>query len=67
MKSKARGLTIEVHEWPLPEIDLDAKAAVFELDMLTVVSKGLDPTYSILIEMLSVDPGAQGPRRGKSK
>jgi len=67
LKSKARGLTIDVHEWPLPERDLEAKAAVFELDVPTVVSKWRDTTYSILVDMLSVDPGAQTPRRGRSK
>jgi len=67
LKSKARGLTIDVHEWPLPERDLEAKAAVFELDVPTVVSKWRDTTYSILVDMLSVDPGAQAPRRGKGK
>lgn len=67
LKSKARGLTIDVHEWPLPEKDLEAKVAVFELDVPTIVSKWRDTTYSILVDMLSVDPGAQAPRRGKGK
>ena len=67
LKSEAKELTIDVHEWPLPERDLEAKAAVFELDVPTVVSKWRDITYSILIDMLSVEPGAQNPRRGKGK
>ena len=67
LKSKARELTIDVHEWPLPERDLDAMAAVFELDVPTVISKWRDTTYSILVDMLSIDPGAQAPCRDKSK
>ena len=67
LKSQAKGLTIDVHEWPLPERDLEAKAAVFELDVPTVVSKWRDTTYSILVDVLSVEPGAQSPRRGKAK
>lgn len=67
LKSRAKGLTIDCHEWPLPEKDLDARAAVFELDVPTIVSNWGDTTYSILVDMLSVDPGAQVPRRGKGK
>lgn len=67
LKSKARGLTIDVHEWPLPERDLEAKVTVFELDVPTIVSKWRDTTYSILVDMLSVDPSVQAPRRGKGK
>ena len=67
LKSEAKGLTIDVHEWPLPERDLEAKAAVFELDVPTVVSKWRDTTYSILVDMFSVEPGAQSPHRGKGK
>ena len=67
LKSKARGLTIDVHEWPLPKRDLEAKVAVFELDVPTIVTKWRDTTYSILVDMLSVDPGAQASRRGNGK
>ncbi|KAA6411181.1 MAG: hypothetical protein FRX48_05493 [Lasallia pustulata] len=67
LKSEAGGLTIDIHEWPLSERDLEANAAVFELDVPTVVSKWRDTTYSILVDMFSVEPGAQTPRRGKGK
>ena len=53
LKSQAKKLTIEVHEWPLPERDLEAKAAVFELDVPTVVSNWRDTTYRMLVDMLS--------------
>lgn len=65
--SEARRLTIDVHEWPLPEGDLETKAAVFELDVPTVISKWRDTTYSILVDIMSVEPGAQTPLRGKGK
>jgi len=67
LKSQAGGLTIDVHEWPLPKKDLKAKAAVFELDVPTVVSKWRDTTYHMLIDILSVEHDAQRPRRGKGK
>ena len=67
LKSQAKRLTIDVHEWPLPEGDLEAKATVFELDVPTVVSKWRDTTYSILVDMLSVEPGVQSPHRGIDK
>ena len=67
LKSRAKGLTIDVHEWPLPERDLEAKAAVFELDVPTVISKWRDTTYHMLVDILSAEPGAQSPRRGNGK
>ena len=67
LSSRAKGLTINVHEWPLPESDLQAKAAVFELDVPTIVSKWRDTTYSIIVDILSVELSAQTPRQGKGK
>ena len=63
VKSQAKRLTIDVHEWPLPERDLEVKAVVFELDMPTVVSKWRDITYRMLVDMFS----APISRRGKDK
>ena len=63
LKSQAESLTIEVHEWPLPESELKVKAAVFELNVPTVVSKWRDITYRILVDLLS----SQSPRQGKGK
>ncbi len=59
VRKKAGGLAIEVHEWPLPERDLEAKAAVFELNVPTVISKWRDATYRILVDILSVEPSGQ--------
>ena len=53
LSSQAQGLTIDLHEWPLPERDLHAKAAVFELDVPTVVSKWRDTTFSLLVDIMS--------------
>ena len=64
---RGKGLTIEVHEWPLPERDLEAKAAVFELDVPIAVTKWRDTTYSILVDLFSVEPDAQALYRGKDK
>ena len=61
LKSQAEYLTIDVHEWPLPERELQVKAAVFELDVPTVVSKWRDVTYRIVVDLLS----PRSPRRGK--
>ena len=60
LKSQAEHLTIDVHEWPLPERELEVKAAVFELDVPTVVSKWRDITYRILIDLLSCQSLRQG-------
>ena len=67
LESDARDLTVDVHEWPLPKRDLEAKAAVFELDVPNIISEWRDTTYSILVDMFSVEPDAQTPRRGKGK
>lgn len=61
LKSQAEQLTIDVHEWPLPERDLEVKSAVFELDVPTIVSKWRDITYRILVDLLS----SQSTRQGK--
>ncbi|MCJ1386871.1 hypothetical protein MMC17_009999 [Xylographa soralifera] len=51
--SRANALTIDVYEWPLPEKDLQAIAAVFELDVPHAVSRWRDTTHGILVDMLS--------------
>lgn len=65
LKSEAGNLAIEVHEWPLPKEDLQAKAAVFELDVPIDVSRWRDTTYSLLVGILSGRRDAQFPNRGK--
>jgi hypothetical protein len=53
LKGKANGLEIIVHEWPLPLGELEAKSAVFELDVPISISKWRDTTYSLLVSALS--------------
>lgn len=51
--AQARRLTITVHEWPLPESDLAAKAAVFELDVPIALAKWRNTTYGLLVYFFS--------------
>lgn len=53
LKSQAANLNIGVHEWPLPDSDLAAKAAVFELDVPIIIAKWRNATYSLLISYFS--------------
>lgn len=59
LKSRAEKLSIGVHEWPIPQNDLQAKAAVFELDVPIGFGKWRDTTYSLLVGILSV-PSSTG-------
>lgn len=52
LRSSAAALEIYVHEWPLPENDLQAKAVVFELDIPADVGIWRDTTYSLLVDIL---------------
>lgn len=62
MKCRAENLEITVHEWPLPERDLEARSVVFELDVPTVIAKWRDVTYSLLVDVFS-PPISQSPRK----
>ncbi|MCJ1392993.1 hypothetical protein MMC18_005865 [Xylographa bjoerkii] len=64
LKSTANALTINVHEWPLPDKDLQAMAAVFELDVPHAVSRWRDTTHGILVDMLSPGLNALVAHRG---
>ena len=65
LKSRAEKLTIDVHEWPLPEGKLQVKAAVFELDVPIVVSRWRDITYRVLVDLLS--PQCAGQSKGNQQ
>ena len=52
--ANAKSLSIDVHEWPLPGRDLEAKAVVVELDIPNVIHEWLDTTYGLLIDTFSV-------------
>jgi len=49
-KASAYNMRIEVHEWPLPQDDLDAKAATFELKCPIVYQTWRTTTYTLLYE-----------------
>ena len=63
LKSAAEQLFIDVHEWPLPQGDLQAKAAVFELDVPIDICKWRDITYSLLVGILCVGRDVSFPDR----
>ncbi|PQE07113.1 p-loop containing nucleoside triphosphate hydrolase protein [Rutstroemia sp. NJR-2017a BVV2] len=53
LKATAKKLSIAVHEWPLPQSDLEAMSTVFELDVPTAIARWRDTTYSLLVDTLS--------------
>lgn len=53
LEAEANNLTINVHEWPLPESNLAAKAAVFELDVPIIISKWRNITFRLLVDFFS--------------
>ncbi|KAI9890486.1 MAG: hypothetical protein M1814_003970 [Vezdaea aestivalis] len=67
LENSAKALQIDVHEWPLPERDQEAKAVVFEIDIPIAFSEWRDSTYGILVDVLSTDPGEYNPRTKKKE
>jgi hypothetical protein len=67
LKVKAQRFRVDVHEWPLPSDDLEAKAVVFELDLPTIVSNWRNTTYSLLVDRLSLKADARSSHGGKGK
>lgn len=59
LKAAANNLSVSVHEWPLPESNLAAKAAVFELDVPIIFSNWRNTTYSLLVDFFSPATCAQ--------
>jgi hypothetical protein len=53
LKQRAESLEIAVHEWPLPEAEVQAKCAVFELDVPVAISKWRDTTHALLVDIFS--------------
>jgi len=53
VKNEADDLEIFVHEWPLPYIELEAKSAVFELDVPVAIIHWRDITYTLLVDVFS--------------
>ena len=63
LRHSAETLDISVHEWPLPEGELEKKSAVFELEVPTVIAKWRDTTYALLVDVFS-PRNFQGSQRG---
>lgn len=50
--NKANGLRIDMHEWPLPQDDLEAQSTVFELSVPTIFSEWRDSTLYVINDVL---------------
>ena len=53
IKREADNIEIRVHEWPLPNEPLEAKAAVFELDVPATIAKWREITYALIVDIFS--------------
>ncbi|KAI0595401.1 hypothetical protein F4775DRAFT_605075 [Biscogniauxia sp. FL1348] len=49
---EADNLTIEIHEWPLPSIELKAKSTIFELEVPSCFNAWRDATMFVIHEVL---------------
>ncbi|PVH70609.1 hypothetical protein DL98DRAFT_472494 [Cadophora sp. DSE1049] len=64
LKRGADALEITVHEWPLPYLELEAKSAVFELDVPKAIAEWRDTTFALLEDVFS-PPKDRQPRNPK--
>jgi hypothetical protein len=46
-------MTIDIHEWPLPANELEAKAAVFEINVPEVIWVWRETTYEMLVDVFT--------------
>lgn len=53
LEREANSLAITVHEWPLPYIELEARSAVFELDIPVALAMWRDITFTLLEDVFS--------------
>ncbi|RMD42864.1 hypothetical protein DV735_g2274, partial [Chaetothyriales sp. CBS 134920] len=61
-RSEAAKITIQVHEWPLPQNDLEAKSTVFELKVPSFFGRWRDTAVFLLLEVLKAEySGAKKP------
>lgn len=61
-KNKADGLSILVHEWPLPSDPLQAKSTVFELDPPSAFREWRDATVYLIDDVLEYNTPESRPR-----
>ena len=55
IRSRAQGMSIEVHEWPLPREENELKWVVFELAVPEVIFHWRDITYRLLSDVFAVN------------
>lgn len=60
----ANAMTIKLHEWPLPNSDLEAKATVFELDVPPIIRDWRD-MLCILADLLSTSCNDRSVGQGR--
>jgi hypothetical protein len=65
LKTQAQDMKIDVCEWPLPRDDLQAKTAIFELDVPIVLSEWRQTTYNLLVDVFSPTFQQAGTHQGK--
>jgi hypothetical protein len=53
VKQRAQDMQITVHEWPLPEGELETKSVVFELHIPPAIARWRDVTYALLVDVFS--------------
>jgi hypothetical protein len=54
VKKRIESLEIVVYKWLLLNGKLEAKSAVFELDVPTVIAKWRDITYTLFVDVFSL-------------
>lgn len=55
-ESKAKALAVSIHEWPLPQDELEAQATVFELAAPETFSLWRDLTLHLIFDVLQSQP-----------
>ncbi|KIW91627.1 uncharacterized protein Z519_07595 [Cladophialophora bantiana CBS 173.52] len=61
-RSQADSLTIQIHEWPLPDDALEAKSVVFELKVPPFFGHWRDTTLFLLLNVMNACLSADRPR-----
>lgn len=62
IRQEAESMTIEVHEWPLSDVDDEAKAVVFELKIPESYSHWRDATMFVTMTVLGFERSCDTPK-----
>ncbi|KAI1385560.1 uncharacterized protein F4822DRAFT_432413 [Hypoxylon trugodes] len=65
LNREAKALTIRIHEWPLPEDELDAKSAVFELQVPPSFGHWRDTLVFIVLDVFKSVYSAENKPRAR--